>query len=159
MPLETGRDQSGERERHGHPRRTSCYKKQHQTTYINRHRKRFERCAKNFNRPSLPCTLQPETTRNTATVLRQVYWPSQPGKPSESQRECLQRVLSQNLGSGWLLFWEKSGGRATSRFKAVSGEWILRLGILWVTQWSCFCLWWGKIIEWSCFVSFIMSSR
>lgn len=39
------------------------------------------------------------------------------------------------------------------------GAAILWLGILWVTQWLCFCLWLGKMMEWSCFVSFYHDLR
>ena len=65
----------GERERHGHLRRTTVNKrKQHWTTYIPRHRnvlKDGPRILVAGHCPFPP--LQPEAIRNTARVVRQVY--------------------------------------------------------------------------------------
>lgn len=83
--------------------------------------KRFERCAKNFNLQtlSLPCTAARDNQEHSHGFKTGLLTLAAKENPQKA-RECLRkRVLSQNLGSGWL-FWEKSKeAGATSRFKAV----------------------------------------
>ena len=81
----------------------------------------FERWAKNFTcwTLSLPCTAardNQEHSHGSKTGLLTLTAKENPRKA----RECLRkRVLSQNLGSGWLI-WERSKeAGATSRFNAV----------------------------------------
>lgn len=65
----------GERERHGHLRRTTVNKrKQHWTTYIPRHRNVLKDGPRILVAGHCPFpALQPEAIRNTARVVRQVY--------------------------------------------------------------------------------------